>query len=117
MIHGCTRIGFDPFLDHIHVVSIDFLLHTAISDHMFINDNIRVGSELRAFEERKLRAFMDRGAGFGGRTTGDVQGNNQQGEEDWIHFFEVVDLYGDQYGFNFLFLIYNIRQCMKVAII
>ena len=44
---------------------------------------------------------MDRGAGFGGRTTGDVQGNNQQGEEDWIHFFEVVDLYGDQYGFNF----------------
>ncbi len=102
MIHMCSWIGFDPFLDHIHVVSVDFLLHAAISNHVFIHDNIRVGSELRACEESELRAFMDRGAGFGGRTTGDVQGNNQQEEDDWIHLLEVVDLYGDQYGFNFL---------------
>ena len=77
MIHGFIWIGFDPFLDHIHVISIDFLLHAAISNNMFVHDNIGIGSELRAFEERKPRAFMDRRAGFGGRTTGDVQGNSQ----------------------------------------
>ena len=77
MVHWFIWIGFDPFLDHVHVVSIDFLLHAAISNHVFIHDNIRVVSELRAFEERKPRAFMNRWAGFGGRTTGDVQGNSQ----------------------------------------
>ena len=77
MVHGFIWIGFDPFLDHAHVISIDFLLHAAISNNMFVHDNIGIGSELRAFEERKPRAFMDRGAGFGGRTTGDVQGNSQ----------------------------------------
>jgi hypothetical protein len=53
---------------------------------MFVHDNIGPGRELRAFKDRDLRSFMDRGADFGGRTAGDVQDANQHGEEEnWIH--------------------------------
>jgi len=49
MIHGLIRVGFDPFLNHIHahVVSIYFLLHIAISNHMFMHDNFGI-AKLRA---------------------------------------------------------------------
>lgn len=87
MIHRLIRIGFDPFLNHVcvHVVSIYFMLHAAISNHMFVHDNIGI-AKLRAFKDRDLRSFMDRGADFCDRTARDVQDDNQHGEEEnWIH--------------------------------
>ena len=89
MIHGLIWIGFDPFLNHVrvHVISIFCFLYVAISNHMFVHDNSGIGSSLSVCDHRDLRPFMDRGADFGGKTAGEVQGDNQHGEEEnWIHF-------------------------------
>ena len=62
MTDKLVRICLHPLLNHIRVDGIDYFLHFAIFNNMFIHYSV--------FANGNLRAFMDHGTGFGNETTG-----------------------------------------------